>query len=57
MTNVTVAKSPGDASFDESVLGAVRKASPLPLPPGKLRENEELYDVVIRFLDPQQVAP
>ncbi len=52
MTNVTVAKNSGDASFDESVLRAIRKASPLPLPPGKLRENEGLYDVVIRFRDP-----
>lgn len=51
-TNVRIEESSQNQYFDESVLRAIRKASPLPLPPGKLRENEDLYDVVIRFSEP-----
>ena len=52
VSNVRMEESSGNRYFDESVLRAINKASPLPLPPGKLRENEELYDVVIRFNEP-----
>ncbi len=55
-TNVKLKESSGSRFFDESVLRAIRKASPLPLPPGKLRENEELYDVMIRFNEPPKGA-
>ncbi len=55
-TNMKIEESSGNRFFDDSVLRAIRKASPLPLPPGKLREDEELYDVVIKFSEPPKGA-
>ncbi len=52
VSNVRMEESSGNRYFDDSVLRAIGKASPLPLPPGKLREREELYDVVIKFREP-----
>ncbi len=56
MTEAKVERSSGDRDFVESALRAIRKASPLPLPPGKPREDEELYDVVIKFSEPPKGA-
>lgn len=44
-----VERSSGNAYFDESVRRAIRKASPLPVPPERLRGGEDHYEVGFRF--------
>jgi TonB family protein len=44
-----IERSSGNAYFDESVLRAIRKASPLPVPPEQLRGGEDHYEVGFRF--------
>ena len=39
----------GNPYFDDSVLRAIRKASPLPVPPEQLRGGEDHYEVGFRF--------
>jgi len=44
-----IERSSGNVYFDESVRRAIRKASPLPVPPEQLRGGEEYYEVGFRF--------
>lgn len=39
----------GNKYFDDSVLRAIRKASPLPVPPEQLRGGEDHYEVGLIF--------
>jgi TolA protein len=39
----------GNPYFDDSVLRAIRKASPLPVPPEQLRGGEDHYEIGFRF--------
>ncbi len=49
VTNVKMEKSSGNRFFDDSVLRAIHKASPLPVPPEQLRGTEDHYEVGFRF--------
>jgi colicin import membrane protein len=49
VSQVRMEKSSGNSYFDDSVLRAIRKASPLPVPPAPLRGSEEYYEVGFRF--------
>ncbi|MGE5188776.1 MAG: energy transducer TonB [Gemmatimonadota bacterium] len=51
VTNVQMEKSSGNRYFDDSVLRAIAKASPLPVPPEQLRGTEDHYDVGFRFYE------
>ncbi len=53
VTNVEMEKGSGNRFFDESVLRAIGKASPLPVPPEKLRGTEDHYEVGFRFREPK----
>ena len=44
-----IERGSGNVYFDESVLRAIRKASPLPVPPEQLRGGEDHYEVGFRF--------
>jgi colicin import membrane protein len=44
-----IERGSGNAFFDDSVLRAIRKASPLPTPPEQLRGGEDHYEVGFRF--------
>jgi TonB family protein len=48
-SNVRMEKSSGNSYFDDSVLRAIPKASPLPVPPEQLRGAEDHYEVGFRF--------
>jgi colicin import membrane protein len=50
ITGIKVVQSSGDPSYDESVLRAVRKSSPLPAPPESYRRD--FSDVELNFLPP-----
>ncbi len=43
----------GNRYFDDSVLRAIKRASPLPVPPEKLRGGEDYYEVGFRFRPPK----
>jgi colicin import membrane protein len=49
VSDTRVEKGSGNAYFDESVQRAIRKASPVPIPPERLRGGEEYYEVGFRF--------
>ncbi len=49
VSSVWMEKGSGNSFFDDSVLRAIRKASPLPVPPEQLRGAEEVYEVGFRF--------
>lgn len=49
VSQVRMEKTSGNPYFDDSVLRAIRKASPLPIPPAPLRGTEEYYEVGFRF--------
>lgn len=49
VSDIRMEKSSGTPYFDDSVLRAVRKASPLPVPPEQLRGGESRYEVGFRF--------
>lgn len=49
VSDTRVERSSGNAYFDESVRRAIRKASPLPVPPEQLRGGEDHYEVGFRF--------
>ena len=49
VSQVRMEKTSGNPYFDDSVLRAIRKASPLPVPPEQLRGSEEYYEVGFRF--------
>jgi TonB family protein len=49
VSDTRVERSSGNAYFDESVRRAIRKASPLPVPPAQLRGGEDHYEVGFRF--------
>lgn len=51
VTNVRMEKSSGNQFFDDSVLRAIAKASPLPVPPEQLRGAEDHYDIGFRFYE------
>ena len=44
-----IERGSGNLYFDDSVLRAIRKASPLPIPPEQLRGGEDHYEVGFRF--------
>jgi colicin import membrane protein len=44
-----IERGSGNTYFDDSVLRAIRKASPLPVPPEQLRGGEDHYEVGFRF--------
>jgi len=44
-----IERSSGNPYFDDSVRRAIRKASPLPIPPEQLRGGEDHYEVGFRF--------
>jgi colicin import membrane protein len=46
---VRMEKTSGNSYFDDSVLRAINKASPLPVPPEALRGGEDHYEVGFRF--------
>jgi colicin import membrane protein len=49
VSQVRMEKSSGNPYFDDSVLRAIRMASPLPVPPEELRGSEDHYEVGFRF--------
>lgn len=49
VSHVRMEKTSGNRYFDESVLRAINKASPLPVPPEELRGGEDHYEVGFRF--------
>lgn len=49
VTNVRMEKTSGNPYFDDSVLRAITKASPLPVPPEQLRGTEDHYEIGFRF--------
>ena len=49
VTNVRMEKGSGNPYFDDSVLRAITKASPLPVPPEQLRGTEDHYEIGFRF--------
>ncbi len=49
VSQVRMEKTSGNPYFDDSVLRAIRKASPLPVPPAPLRGSEDHYEVGFRF--------
>jgi colicin import membrane protein len=49
VSETRVERSSGNAYFDESVRRAIRRASPLPVPPEQLRGVEDHYEVGFRF--------
>lgn len=46
---VRMEKTSGNSYFDDSVLRAINKASPLPVPPEQLRGGEDHYEIGFRF--------
>ena len=48
-SGVEIVRSSGNDYFDKSVVRAVMKASPLPVPPEQLRGSETYYDVLLNF--------
>jgi colicin import membrane protein len=44
-----IERGSGNPYFDDSVRRAIRKASPLPVPPEQLRGGEDHYEVGFRF--------
>lgn len=46
---VRMEKTSGNSYFDDSVLRAINKASPLPIPPEQLRGGEDHYEIGFRF--------
>ena len=44
-----IERGSGNVYFDESVQRAIRKASPLPVPPEQLRGGEDHYEIGFRF--------
>ena len=49
VSDTRIERSSGNSYFDESVRRAIRKASPLPVPPEQLRGGEDHYEVGFRF--------
>ncbi len=49
VSHVRMEKTSGNPYFDDSVLRAINKASPLPVPPEQLRGSEDHYEVGFRF--------
>jgi TonB family protein len=52
VSSAVVEKGSGNDFFDDSVQRAIRKASPLPVPPERLRGGQESYSVGFRFYGP-----
>ncbi len=53
VTDIKMEKGSGNRFFDDSVLRAIQKASPLPVPPDRLRGGEDYYEVGFRFREPK----
>jgi TonB family protein len=49
VSDARVERGSGNPYFDDSVQRAIRKASPLPIPPERLRAGEDHYEVGFRF--------
>ena len=49
VSDTRIEKGSGNVYFDESVRRAIQKASPLPIPPERLRGGEDHYEVGFRF--------
>ncbi len=53
VTDMEMERKSGNQFFDDSVLRAIKRASPLPVPPDKLRGGEDHYEVGFRFRPPK----
>ena len=49
ISSIIVERPSGNRPFDESVLRAINKAAPLPVPPESLKEGKDYYEVGFRF--------
>ena len=49
VSDLELEKTSGNKYFDDSVIRAIHKASPLPVPPEQLRGGEDHYEVGFRF--------
>jgi len=49
VSSIILERPSGNRLFDDSVLRAIQKASPLPVPPEILREGRDYYEVGFRF--------
>ena len=49
VSSTTIERGSGSVYFDESVRRAIGRASPLPIPPERLRGGEDHYEVGFRF--------
>jgi len=49
VSGTRIEEGSGNVHFDESVMRAIRRASPLPVPPERLRGGEDHYEVGFRF--------
>jgi TonB family protein len=49
LVNAKIVKSSGQASYDESVMESVKKASPYPAPPTKFRDIVEVEGILLGF--------
>lgn len=49
VSSIVVERPSGNSLFDDSVIRAIQKASPLPVPPEELREGRDYYEVGFRF--------
>ncbi len=49
VSSIVVERPSGNRNFDESVLRAIKRSSPLPTPPEILREENDYFEVGLRF--------
>jgi colicin import membrane protein len=56
VSDVRMERTSGNPFFDDSVRRAIRKASPLPVPPEQLRGGESYYEVGFRFFGEEDLS-
>ena len=56
VSTVRMEKTSGNPYFDDSVLRAIKKASPLPVPPEELRGGEDHYEIGFRFYGAEEAS-
>jgi colicin import membrane protein len=56
VSDVRMERTSGNPFFDDSVRRAIRKASPLPVPPEQLRGGENYYEVGFRFYGEEEIS-
>jgi len=49
ISSIVVERPSGNRNFDDSVLRAIKRSSPLPTPPEILREGNDYFEVGFRF--------